>query len=74
MGLRSRCRTVGAESAWGALCRSQQRASSPQSGLGGLGLASDTARVLLAGLVEPGLDARLPILAEMVTVKNADEE
>jgi hypothetical protein len=43
----------------------------PESGLDGLGLASSTAGVLLASLVEPGLDARLPVLAEMVAVEDA---
>lgn len=37
---------------------------------GGLGLASVAARLLGAGLVEPDLDATLPVLAEVVVVKD----
>lgn len=43
----------------------------PETGLGGLCLASDAARVLLARLVEPSLDTRLPVLAEVVAVEDA---
>merc|ERR1719359_1183289 len=41
-----------------------------EAGLGSLGLACDAARVLLARLVEPRLDARLPVLAEVVAVED----
>lgn len=37
---------------------------------GGLGLASAAPAELAAGLVEPGLDAALPVLAEMVAVED----
>lgn len=45
--------------------------SRAESSLDGLGLAMEAARVLLAGLVEPGLHTGLPILAEVVPVENA---
>jgi len=38
--------------------------------LGGLGFASCTSANLAAGLIEPGAHAALPVLAEVVTVKN----
>lgn len=60
------CSRVGAES--------DLRRASPESGLGGLGDTGGAARVLLAGLVEPGLHARLPILAEMVAVEDCVRE
>lgn len=48
--------------------------NAPESSLDGLGLASRAARVLLAGLVEPGLHAGLPVLAEMVAVEDVAAE
>jgi len=45
--------------------------SRAESSLDGLCLAMEAARVLLAGLIEPGLDTGLPILAEMIPVENA---
>lgn len=36
----------------------------------GLGLTGLTTAKLAAGLVEPGLDSALPVLAEMVVVEN----
>lgn len=38
--------------------------------LGGLGFAGCTSAKLAAGLVEPGAYAALPVLVEVVTVKN----
>lgn len=51
--------------------RPPRTAHAPETGLGGLCLASDAARVLLARLVEPSLDTRLPVLAEVVAVEDA---
>jgi hypothetical protein len=45
--------------------------SRTESGLDCLGLTVKAARVLLAGLVEPGLHTGLPVLAEVVPVENA---
>lgn len=59
------------ESAWRGLDVSGRGRHAPEACLGGLGLAGDTARVLAARLVEPSLDTRLPVLAEVVAVEDA---
>lgn len=45
--------------------------SGTESCLDGLCLSVKAARVLLAGLIEPGLHTGLPVLAEVVPVENA---
>jgi hypothetical protein len=60
--------TVVAES--GAADGGTEELGRSDTGAGGLALASDPSRLLAAGLVEPGLDPALPVLPEVIPMKD----